>query len=126
MEALPPAPKGLEELFAHLSRALASGFALRYREGLAEALKEPEARDPGFLERLVALYEEGGEDPLTPPGRVDVRVGEVEGLALVQAGFQKGEWLGELTLIGPLRMRYAEALSVAYSLSQVYPGGHAD
>ena len=126
LETLPAAPKGLEDLFAHLSRALASGFALRYREGLSEALKEPEAKDPGFLERLVALYEEGGEDLLTPPGRVDVRVGEVEGLALVQAGFQKGEWLGELTLIGPLRMRYAEALSVAFSLSQVYTGQHAD
>ena len=126
LETLPAAPKGLEDLFAHLSRALASGFALRYREGLSEALKEPEAKDPGFLERLVALYEEGGEDLLTPPGRVDVRVGEVEGLALVQAGFQKGEWLAAPTLIGPLRMRYAEALSVAFSLSQVYTGQHAD
>nr|WP_277621340.1 HrcA family transcriptional regulator [Thermus arciformis] len=122
---LPQAPRGLEELFGHLSRALSAGLSLTYREGLSEALKEPEAQDPGFLERLVRLYEAGSEELLTPPGRVDVRVGEVEGLAQVQAGFQRGEWLGELTLIGPLRMRYPEALSVALGLTQVYTGQHA-
>ncbi|GAA6762790.1 MULTISPECIES: HrcA family transcriptional regulator [Thermus] len=125
LATLPPPPRGLEDLFAHLARALNVGLSLSYREGLAEALKEPEAQDPGFLERLVRLYEAGGEEVLTPPGRVDVRVGEVEGLAQVQAGFQKGEWLGELTLIGPMRMRYPEALSVALGLTQVYTGGHA-
>lgn len=123
---LPPAPRGLEELFAHLSRALSAGLSLVYREGLAEALKEPEAKDPGFLERLVTLYEAGGDEAvLTPPGRVDVRVGEVEGLSQVQAGFARGEWLGELVLLGPMRMRYLEALSVVSSLSRVYTGQHA-
>ncbi|MCH1927276.1 hypothetical protein L6232_20940, partial [Shewanella sp. C31] len=123
--ALPQAPRGLEELFAHLSRALSAGLSLTYREGLSEALKEPEAQDPGFLERLVRLYEAGSEELLTPPGRVDVRVGEVEGLAQVQAGFAKGEWLGEITLLGPMRMRYPQALSVALGLTQVYTGQHA-
>jgi len=125
LEALPPAPRGLEDLFAHLARALAAGLSLTYREGLAEALKEPEAKDPGFLERLVGIYESGREEVLTPPGRVDVRVGEVEGLAQVQAGFQRGEWLGEIVLLGPMRMRYAEALSVVLGLSRVYTGQHA-
>jgi len=123
--ALPPAPPGLEDLFAGLSRALLGGLSLTYREGLSEVLKEPEAQDPGFLERLVRLYEREGEDLLTPPGRVDVRVGEVEGLAQVQAGFQRGEWQGEIVLIGPLRMRYTQALSVAYSLGELYTGSRA-
>ncbi|MGC8967710.1 MAG: HrcA family transcriptional regulator [Thermus sp.] len=118
-------PPGLEELFSLLERALLGGLSLTYREGLAQALKEPEAQDPGFLERLVRLYEEGAEDLLTPPGGVDVRVGEVEGLAQVQAGFQKGEWLGEIVLLGPMRMRYPEALSVVLGLTQVYTGSHA-
>ncbi|WP_117237713.1 HrcA family transcriptional regulator [Thermus sediminis] len=122
---LPSAPKGLEALFAALSRALAGGLALTYREGLSQVLKEPEAQDPGFLERLVRLYERGDGDLLTPPGRVDVRVGEVEGLAQVQAGLERGEWQGEIVLIGPMRMRYLEALSVASSLSRVYTGTHA-
>jgi heat-inducible transcriptional repressor len=122
---LPEAPKGLEDLFAILGRALSAGLSLTYREGLAQVLKEPEAQDPGFLERLVRLYERGEEDLLTPPGRVDVRVGEVEGLAQVQAGLEQGEWQGELVLLGPMRMRYPEALSVAQSLSQVYTGTHA-
>ena len=74
----------------------------------------------------MTLYEAGGDEAvLTPPGRVDVRVGEVEGLSQVQAGFARGEWLGELVLLGPMRMRYLEALSVASSLSRVYTGGHA-
>ncbi len=124
-ERLPQAPSGLEGLFAALERILAQGLGQTYREGLAQALKEPEARDPAFLERLVQLYEAEGEDLLTPPGRVDVRVGEVEGVSAVQAGFARGEWTGELVLLGPMRMRYPEALAVAYSLSRVYTEGHA-
>ncbi|RTI41684.1 HrcA family transcriptional regulator, partial [Thermus scotoductus] len=46
-------------------------------------------------------------------------------LSQVQAGFARGEWLGELVILGPMRMRYLEALSVASSLSRVYTGGHA-
>ncbi len=122
---LPPAPKGLEGLFAALETALRGSREVIYREGLALALREPEAQNPGLLERLVRLYEAGGEEVLTPASRVDVMVGEVEGLSTVRAGFARGEWLGEITLIGPLRMRYPEALSVAYSLGQLYTGRHA-
>jgi len=43
----------------------------------------------------------------------------------VQAGFQRGEWQGEIVLIGPLRMRYTQALSVAYSLGELYTGSRA-
>ncbi len=122
---LPKAPKGLEGLFGALDRILALGFVQEYREGLGEVLKEPEAREPGFLARLVALYESGSESPPPPPGRVDVRVGEVEGIATVQAGLARGEWVGELSLFGPMRMRYAEALSLVQGLGEVYTGGRA-
>jgi heat-inducible transcriptional repressor len=98
---LPEAPKGLEDLFAILGRALSAGLSLTYREGLAQVLKEPEAQDPSFLERLVRLYERGEEDLLTPPGRVDVRVGEVEGLAQVQAGLEQGSGRGSWSFWAP-------------------------
>ncbi|MER3557681.1 MAG: HrcA family transcriptional regulator, partial [Thermus sp.] len=51
--------------------------------------------------------------------------GEREGVSMVQTGLMGGEYLGELTLLGPLRMRYQEALAVAYSLGQVYTQVHA-
>jgi len=34
-----------------------------------------------------------------------------------------GEVVGELTLLGPVRMRYGEALSVAHTLGRAYMRG---
>ncbi|ADW23059.1 heat-inducible transcription repressor HrcA [Thermus scotoductus SA-01] len=70
---LPPAPRGLEELFAHLSRALSAGLSLVYREGLAEALKGTGGQGsrlsgaPG--DPLRSRRGRGSPDPSRPGGR---------------------------------------------------------
>ncbi|KGQ21926.2 HrcA family transcriptional regulator [Thermus filiformis] len=120
LEEMPEPPAGLEELFARLKRALSQEERLEYREGLGLVLSEPEAEDPAFVKEVVAAFEGESEEVLTPPGRVNLRIGERAGISMVQAGLMGGEYLGELTLLGPLRMRYQEALAVAYSLGQVY------
>mgnify|MGYP005838686625 CR=1 FL=1 len=125
LEAMPEPPFGLEGLFARLKQALSREERLAYREGLGLVLTEPEAEDSAFIKEVVAAFEGEEEEVLTPPGRVNLRIGEREGVSMVQMGLMGGEYLGELTLLGPLRMRYQEALAVAYSLGQVYTQVHA-
>jgi len=116
-----PTPQ-LAELARKLTSAFSGPGAERYLEGLGTMLAQPEAQDPEFVRRALDLLEQLPAGPITPARRLNVRVGDVEGLSLVQAGFQRGGRAGELTLIGPLRMRYREALSVAESLSRALEG----
>ncbi|GIW25673.1 DeoR family transcriptional regulator [Meiothermus sp.] len=110
------------ELYESIGRAFAQGGQEEYREGMGLLLSEPEAQNPLFLRQAIAVYEGPSDTTLTPPGGVNVRVGEDEGLSLVQAGFGANDQVGELTLLGPVRMRYERALSVAYTMSQAYMG----
>lgn len=128
LEALSPqeAPSlALRELFEAVRRAFAQGSLEEYREGVGLLLSEPEAQNLSFLRQALSLFESPGDETLTPPGGLNVRVGEDEGLSLVQAGVAMSDTIGELSLLGPVRMRYGQALSVAYALGQVYMGQQA-
>ncbi len=107
----------LEALLRALAGAFGAGRGERFFEGLSELLAEPEAGDPGFLRRLVAWAESPPPEPLTPPGGVNLKV--AEGAAWVQVGFARPGWQGEVALLGPERMRFRRALSVAYTLGRV-------
>jgi heat-inducible transcriptional repressor len=110
------------ELFEAIGRAFAQGSQEEYREGMGLLLSEPEAQNPLFLRQAIAVFEAPSDPTFTPPGGMNVRVGEEEGLSLVQAGIKVNDQVGELTLLGPVRMRYERALSVAFTMSQVYMG----
>ncbi len=110
------------ELYEAIGRAFAQGGLEEYREGVSLLLSEPEAQNPKFLRQAIALFESPSDLTLTPPGGVNVRVGEEEGLSLVQAGIGVSDRVGELSLLGPVRMRYEKALSVVFAMSQVYMG----
>ncbi|MER3484097.1 MAG: HrcA family transcriptional regulator [Meiothermus sp.] len=125
LEALDPkkAPSlALHELFEAIQRAFSQGSLEEYREGVGLLLSEPEAQNPSFLRQAIAVFENPADETLTPPGGMNLRVGEGEGLSLVQAGVGVSDQVGELSLLGPVRMRYGQALSVAYALGQVYMG----
>jgi len=120
---LPPASTPtMRELFEVISRTFSKGSLEEYREGVGLLLFEPEAQDPTFLRQAISIFEAPSDETLTPPGGVNLRVGESEGLSLVQAGIAMSSQIGELSLLGPVRMRYAHALSVAYAMGQVYMG----
>ena len=114
----------MDALFRALAGALGTARGERFFEGVSEVFSEPEASDPGFLRRLLALAEEPSPGPLAPPGGVNLRL--EEGTAVVQVGFARAAWRGEVALLGPGRMRYRDALSVAYTLGSVLGGEHAD
>jgi heat-inducible transcriptional repressor len=110
------------ELYESIGRAFSQGVEEEYREGVGLLLSEPEAQNPLFLRQAIAIFETPSDPTLTPPGGINVRVGEDEGLSLVQAGIGVSDQVGELSLLGPVRMRYEKALSVAFAMSQVYMG----
>jgi heat-inducible transcriptional repressor len=110
------------ELYESIGRAFVQGSLEEYREGVGLLLGEPEAQNPLFLRQAIAVFESPSDATLTPPGGVNLRVGEDEGLSLVQAGIRINDQVGELSLLGPVRMRYEKALSVAYAMGQVYMG----
>jgi len=116
-----PTPQ-LAQLARQLVEAFGTPKSERYVEGLGAMLNEPEARDPDFVRRTLDLLESLPGTPVIPAGGLDVRVGDVEGISLVQAGFHRTGRSGELTMIGPLRMHYRQALSVAHSLSHALEG----
>ncbi|RIH83590.1 Heat-inducible transcription repressor HrcA [Meiothermus luteus] len=110
------------ELYESVARAFAQGSPEEYREGMALLLSEPEAQNPAFLRQAITVFEAPSDTTFTPPGGMNIRVGEEEGISLVQAGIGLSDRVGELSLLGPLRMHYEKALSVAYALGQVYMG----
>ncbi len=114
----------MDLLFRALAGALGTARGERFFEGIGELFSEPEARDPDFLRRLLALAEEPSSGPLVPPGGLNLQL--EKGTAVIQAGFLRAAWRGEVTLLGPGRMRYRDALSVAYTLGSVLGGEHAD
>lgn len=82
-----------------------------FRAGLSRLLEEPEGEDPSFV-RLVVEHVEGEEPlPEAPEGDLDLDLDER--LAMVSASFAFGGGRGSLTLVGPARMRYPQALSIA-------------
>jgi len=87
LEAMPEPPFGLEGLFARLKQALSREERLAYREGLGLVLTKPEAENPTFVKEVVAALR-GRRS--CPPGRVNLRIGEREGVSMVQMGLMGG------------------------------------
>lgn len=92
-----------------------------FSDGLSQLLSEPEGSDPTFVKLVIAHVE--GAEGVTFPGTTSTTEWSVPlGLSLelddtlgrVVANFPFGEGSGSIALIGPSRMRYPEALSVAY------------
>src|SRR5690554_356719 len=112
-----------EEELARTLRALADAWDTlqpprTYSDGLSRLLTEPEGSDPTFL-RLVVSQVEGG----VPTPRVEGDLAHTESgllldlddtLARVMATFPFGNAVGTLAVVGPSRMRYPAALTIAH------------
>ena len=83
--------------------------------GLSLLLEEPESRDPSFLRRAAQWLEHG-----SAAGRVPGALGLDfdEDVALIGADLAWRSVGGRLTLVGPARMRYGRAFSVAHGVGR--------
>jgi heat-inducible transcriptional repressor len=123
-----------EELARTLAALAAAWNSLQpprtYSDGLARLLAEPEGSDPNFV-RLVVSQVEGSA---TVPVTVDVTHLPESGLLLdlddamarVVTAFPYGGSLGSFTLVGPARMRYPVALTIAHEFRSALARPHQD
>ncbi|HEX7041246.1 MAG TPA: DeoR family transcriptional regulator [Trueperaceae bacterium] len=105
-----------DEDLARTLRAVADAWvglrsAKLFRAGLGRLLDEPEGEDPSFVRLVVEHVEGEAALPEAPEG--DIELDLDDRLALVSASFSFGAGRGALTLVGPARMRYPHALSIA-------------
>ncbi len=111
----------MQEIFDFVENLQNSSLVEEYREGMGLLLAEPEANQPSFLREALQTFENPKDDSFTPPGRINVQIGDGE-FSWIQAGVSLGGQVGELALLGPMRMRYEHALSIANTMGKTYMG----
>lgn len=84
--------------------------------GLSLLLDEPESRDPSFVRRAAHWLERGSAGEHRPRGPLGLDFDE--DVALIGADLAWRRGAGRLTLVGPARMRYALAFSVAHGIGR--------
>lgn len=87
--------------------------------GLRNLLAEPESRDPDFL-RLVV---EQVEAPIHEWETAGLNLFHEEATAQIRARLEMGRGHAGLTVVGPARMRYREALRVARGIAETLSPG---
>lgn len=92
-----------------------------FSDGLTRLLTEPEGSDPSFVKLVVQLVE-GMQDSTRTPQSADTLGANLElrlddTLAQVVASFPFGHSTGTFTLVGPARMRYPAALTIAHEFA---------
>lgn len=86
----------------------------RFSHGLGNLFHEPEARDPEFL-RLVLSHVEAPDGETQTAGELGLVLSEAT--AQVSSTFRLGSLLAHLSIVGPARMRYPEALQVSQGIA---------
>jgi heat-inducible transcriptional repressor len=87
-----------------------------FSHGLGNLFQEPEARDPEFLRLALSQVEAPGPGTQAA-GALDLVLSDAT--AQISATFQLGSLLAHLSIIGPARMRYPEALQVSRGIADM-------
>jgi heat-inducible transcriptional repressor len=91
---------------------------VNYSSGASQMLMEPESRDADFLRGVLEMLEHpNSSNHNLPPGSVNLSVDDPNGISAVQVGFRSSVGLGSVAIVGPTRMRYPQAISVAKAVS---------
>ncbi len=88
----------------------------RFTGGLGRLLSEPEAGDAGFVKLVVERFESDRHDDLEWHGAFGIAL--TDHLAQVGTAFSFAGGTASLTLVGPTRMRYRDALAIARDVSE--------
>ncbi|MDE0099707.1 MAG: hypothetical protein OXM87_08900 [Truepera sp.] len=86
-----------------------------FSQGLTNLLAEPESQDPDFVRVAVQQFESPPRTDRAKGGPLTVQFDDA--LAAITARLRFGTSWGTLTLLGPTRMRYPEALMIARGVS---------
>jgi heat-inducible transcriptional repressor len=87
-----------------------------FSSGATPVLREPESQDVDFLRRVLELLER----PVSPgalSSGMNLSVDEPSGVSSVTIAFRSSLGRASLSILGPTRMRYPQAISVAKAVS---------
>ena len=84
--------------------------------GATPVLGEPESHDVDFLRSVLELLEHPAS-PAALPGGMNLAVDEPNGVSSVTMAFKSSLGTASLSILGPTRMRYPQAISVAKAVS---------
>lgn len=89
-----------------------------FSQGLKNLLTEPESADPNFMRRAVERVEQPTSSEHTTDSEEALVIVFEEVLAQIGARLSFGRGQGGLVLLGPMRMRYPDALMVVHGVSE--------
>jgi heat-inducible transcriptional repressor len=125
------APTILRTLAAMLARLERPESSNIYHEGLGHILEQPEFRQPGRVQQIIELFEQGGVWSSIIPSilnseGVQVIIGEegspegISSVSVVLARYgMEDKMTGVLGVVGPLRMPYSRSVSTVSYMSQL-------
>jgi len=93
----------------------------QFRDGLSRLLAEPEGQDPRFVRLVVEQVEADTASAASWHDGLGIELDD--SLARVTAAFSFGSGQGTLTLLGPARMRYPTAFTLAQELGDALSRG---
>ncbi|MFN3265249.1 MAG: HTH domain-containing protein [Deinococcales bacterium] len=89
-----------------------------YSSGASPVLHEPESSNVDFLRGLLELLERPNNPSFASPGLV-VRVDEPSGISSITVTFKSNLGRAAVSVVGPTRMRYPQAISVAQAVANI-------
>ena len=90
--------------------------SLNYSSGATPVLSEPESHDVDFLRLMLDLLEHPAS-PSDLSNGMNLSVDEPNGVSSVTIAFRSSLGRASLSILGPTRMRYPQAISVAKAVS---------
>jgi heat-inducible transcriptional repressor len=90
--------------------------SLSYSSGATPVLREPESHDVDFLRRVLDLLEHPAS-PSDLSNGMNLSVDEPDGVSRITIAFRSSLGRASLSILGPTRMRYPQAISVAKAVS---------
>jgi heat-inducible transcriptional repressor len=109
-------PTGARVLRALIERWGEVAPALNYSSGATPVLSEPESHDVDFLRHVLELLEHPAS-PVDLSNGMNLSVDEPNGVSRVTVAFRSTLGRASLSILGPTRMRYSQAISVAKAVS---------
>ncbi len=90
--------------------------AVSYSSGATPVLTEPESNDVVFLRGVLDLLERPNSPANLSPGLV-LSVDDPDGISSITVAFKSNLGRASVSILGPTRMRYAKAISVAQAVA---------
>jgi heat-inducible transcriptional repressor len=91
---------------------------ISFSSGARPVLGEPESANVNFIRNVLEILEQPNHDHSTATlGQVELVVDDPNGVSKITVGFRSRALKGSVVIVGPTRMRYPQAISVAKAVS---------